>query len=166
MTKSLILVRHAQSINLQQGIKDIERSLTDTGVQEAYKIGKYLNNTKLRPDLIYTSNAERAVSTAKLIAEQTGNEDHEIIMLDDLYEASFRILLKIINQLENKYNNVLIIGHNPAISFLCEFLSDHAIGEIVPAGICILKFNDMDWETIGKASGQIFEYISPSEINL
>jgi len=166
MKKSLLLVRHAQSINLQSGIKDIDRTLTEKGIQDAYKIGKHLSNIKLTPELIFTSHALHAVSTAQLIAEQTGIDDRSIVWLEDLYEASLRILLKIINQLENKYNSVLIIGHNPSISFLSEFLTNSNIGEIEPAGVCILNFNDMSWENIDKGCGEIFQYLKPSEINL
>ncbi len=164
MTKSLVLVRHAQSINIQSGIKDVDRNLTDKGIQDASKIGNYLTTIHLRPEFIYTSHAARALSTAQLIADQTGLESSEIIILEDLYEASLRILLKIINQLNENNKTIIIIGHNPSISYLCEFLTPSTIGEMAPAGICILNFKDISWENVNKATAELIEYKSPADI--
>ncbi len=165
MTKSLVLVRHAQSVNIQSGIKDIDRNLTDKGTQDASKIGNYLTTIHLHPELIYTSHAARALSTAQLIAEQTGLGTREIIIVEDLYEASLRILLKIINQLNEKNQSVLMIGHNPSISYLCEFLTPETIGEMAPAGICILNFKDISWENVNKATAVLADFKSPADIS-
>ena len=164
MQKTLILVRHAQSINLQTGMKDIERNLTDKGMQDASKTGKYLKDLKIFPEFIYTSHAIRALSTASLIADQLGIEENKLIIMEDLYEASLRILLKIINELDNKIFSVLITGHNPSVSYLCEFLADSPVGEMKSSGFCIINFTDINWNEVNKGNGKLVDCKSPSDI--
>jgi phosphohistidine phosphatase len=166
MDKILILVRHAQSINIQSGIKDVERTLTDKGVQDASKAGKYLKDKNIFPDFIFTSHAIRALSTARLITDQLGLDESRLTVLEDLYEASLRILLRIINELDHKIHTVLIIGHNPSISFLSEFLTDGSVGEISPSGFCIINFSDTGWENVNKGTGKSIDCKSPSDIVL
>lgn len=164
MDKTLILVRHAQSNYPQPGIKDVERTLTDKGVQDASKAGKYLKEIKLFPDYIYTSQAVRALSTARLICDQLGLNENKVIIMEDLYEASLRILLRIINKLENKISTILITGHNPSISYLCEFLAGDQVGEILPSGFCVLTFTDIHWNEVNKGNGKLTDCKWSSDI--
>ena len=166
MQKSLILVRHAQSVSSLSGLKDIERSLTDKGIRDAYKTGKYIFRSNLKPELIYTSHALRAISTSRLIAEQTGLGNHQVISLEDLYESSVRIMLRIVNELKTENECVLITGHNPSISFLCEFLTNETIPELLPGGLCIIGFNVPEWSQIDKSSGKLIDIKSPDDIIL
>ena len=87
-------------------------------------------------------------------------------MKEDLYEASVRVLMKTIKEIEIRYRQVLIIGHNPALSFLCEYLTEKSIGRIVPAGICIIEFQFDSWYSIQKGSGTLKVLKSPAEIIL
>ena len=164
MVKSLIIIRHALSLNEQPGMKDVERTLSVAGIQDASKIGKYLKIKNIIPEQIHSSHALRAVGTAQIIAEQIGIKNDRIIINEELYQASVRILLKIINQLDEKINNLILIGHNPSVSYLCEYLSGNDIRPITPAGICILNFENTAWKGIDKGFGALIEQKDPSEI--
>jgi phosphohistidine phosphatase len=164
MDRTLILVRHAQSITPQSGMRDVERTLTDKGVQDASKSGKYLKDLKVIPQLIYTSHAVRALSTARLIADQMGIEENKVVVNEDLYEASIRILLKIIHEMDENLQSILITGHNPSISYLSEFLTDESVGDILPSGFCIVNFTDISWSILDKGNGRMTECKSPSDI--
>ena len=66
MKRSLILIRHAQSRNLEPGQKDLERELTDSGIQDASRLARYMYLEEVIPDIVLTSHATRAIDTAQL----------------------------------------------------------------------------------------------------
>jgi phosphohistidine phosphatase len=165
MEKSVIVIRHALSLDEQPGMKDVERTLSVAGIQDASKIGKYLKSKNIIPEQIYSSHAMRAMGTAQIIAEQTELKNDRILVNEELYQASVRILLKIINQMDENIHNFILIGHNPSVSYLCEYLSGKVIRSMRPAGICILHFNNIAWKDIDKGCGELTEQLDPSEIS-
>jgi phosphohistidine phosphatase len=165
MQKSLIIIRHALSLNEQPGMKDVDRTLSVAGIQDASKLGKYMKIKKLFPDQIYCSHAMRALGTARIIIEQTGILNEKILINEELYQASVRILLKMINQCDEKINSLILIGHHPSVSYLCEYLSGKVIRSLPPAGMCLMHFENILWRNMEKGSGVLIEQIDPSEIS-
>jgi phosphohistidine phosphatase len=164
MEKSLILVRHAESRNQEQGQKDLDRVLSDTGVRDASRLGRFLYLEGRIPQLIYSSHAVRAIQTSKLIGEQLKLDDSEINIDEELYEASVRSLLNLINNIEEGINSIIIIGHNPAITHLCEHLSEDVIGYLPPGSMIHLTFKKMKWKEIAKGTGHLKEIKLPDQI--
>ncbi len=72
MTKTLILLRHGQSLwnekNLFTGWVDVR--LTDKGVQEASRAGELMKEHELLPDVLHTSLLSRAIQTAHFALDQ------------------------------------------------------------------------------------------------
>jgi phosphohistidine phosphatase len=164
MVKKLFLGRHAESAEAVAGIKDIERDLTAKGYRDAPRVGKYLFEQNLLPDAMISSNAQRAKATAELMAEQLRYEIHKIDFSEDLYNASVRTLLRIINEAQNTWSSLILVAHNPAISYLAEYLSRENIGSIVPGGMVILNFEISSWEEVSEANGKLDLYIQPDQI--
>lgn len=166
MKRHLILVRHAQSRNVEPGEKDVDRELTDSGIQDASRLARYMYLEELIPEIILTSHAARAKETAQLFAEQLKLDHSEIVVDDDLYEASVRTLLNFITKLDSSVKSVLIIGHNPSLTHLCEHLSKDIIGFLPPASMVHLTFDKMDWADIDKGTGNLVEIKLPDQISL
>ncbi len=166
MKRSLILIRHAQSRNVEHGQKDVERELTDSGIQDASRLARYMYLEEIIPDVILTSHAARALDTAQLFADQLKLDHSEIKIDEDLYEASVRTLLGFISNLDNSLKTVLIIGHNPSITHLCEHLSTDVIGFLPPGGMVHLTFEDLLWSQLDKGTGQLKEIKLPDQISL
>lgn len=164
MVKKLFLGRHAESAEAVAGIKDIERDLTAKGYRDAPRVGKYLFEQNLLPDAVISSTAQRAKATAELMAEQLKYELHKIDFSEDLYNASVRTLLRIINEAQNTWSNLILVAHNPAISYLAEYLSRENIGSIVPGGMVILSFEIDSWEEVSEANGTLDLYVQPDQI--
>ena len=166
MKRHLILVRHAQSRNLEPGKKDIERELTDSGIQDASRLARYMYLENLIPEVIFTSHAARAKETAQLFAEQLKLDHSEIKEDEELYEASVRTLLSFITKLDNSLKSVMIIGHNPALTHLCEHLSKDVIGFLPPASMVHLTFSDLEWSKLEKGKGNLEEIKLPDQVSL
>ncbi|MDF9796719.1 phosphohistidine phosphatase [Catalinimonas alkaloidigena] len=164
MVKKLFLGRHAESAEAVAGIKDIERDLTAKGYRDAPRVGKYLFEQNLLPDTVISSSAQRAKATAELMAEQLKYELHKINFSDDLYNASVRTLLKVVNEEQSTCNHLILLAHNPAISYLAEYLSNENIGSIVAGGMIILNFDIGSWEEVSEGNGEFYMYIQPDQI--
>ncbi|MFC2124919.1 histidine phosphatase family protein [Bacteroidota bacterium] len=166
MIKSLLLIRHAQAKTKEPGEKDIDRSLNEAGVMESLRIGRYLSKEEVNIEQIMTSHARRAFETATLISESLKLDPNKITELEDLYEASARTLLDRINQFEESFCCVVLIGHNPALTFLGEYLSSQPIGFLPPGGLIWLAFEDMSWENVEKETAFLKGTIYPEQLTI
>lgn len=159
MPRYLYLLRHAQSAEKQHGQADIDRPLTRLGMKQSLLIANYFTRQKTFPDMIMSSIADRAKATATLIAEKLGYESDRILHYDELYEASTRTFFEFVSRLEYNLHHVLCVGHNPAISYLAEYLTKAEIGEMVPAGMAIIQLNVDSWKEVSEGNGELIQYV-------
>ncbi len=164
MVKNLFLVRHAESAEAVAGIKDIERELTAKGYRDAPRLGRYLFDQSIHPDAILSSTAQRARATAELMAEQLKFETYKIEFSDELYNASVRTLLRMINEANNDWKSIILVAHNPAISYLAEYLTSSDIGNISPAGLVSLSFEVDDWNEVSEGTGKLLGNTASDDI--
>jgi phosphohistidine phosphatase len=160
MTKHFFLVRHAQAETSSPMSKDFDRMLTPTGMAEATKMGERLVQLEVKPSLIVTSPALRCADTAQLLAERMGYDTNAVREEPDLFEASVRNLLSIINGLEEKHERVMLVGHNPAATYLAEFLTRAEIGSLPTGGVVYMTFEGQKWSEVTGQSARLvwFEY--------
>jgi len=157
--KTLYLARHAKSYWKDQSIPDIDRPLNSRGKRDAPFMGEVLNDKKIMIDLIMSSPAKRTKKTAIEIASKIGYPEKKIQFNEDLYEASSNTIIKLIKKIEEKYDRVMIFGHNPGLTMLNNHISNHYIDNIPTCGIVALQF-DKKWSEIDKNSCKFlfFEY--------
>ncbi len=161
MVKTLLLIRHANAEQGERGSKDFERHLTRLGNRNAAHAGKYLVRNKLMPDLLLCSKAIRAKETAEVVASQLKFTERHIQYHDDMYEASVRTLFTIVNDIEEKYEQVAMIGHNPGLTYLADYLTSAPLGNMVPGSIVVIRFENMTWADVSQNSGRFEDYIDP-----
>ena len=157
--KTLFLVRHAKSSWKDSSIDDNDRPLNKRGKRDAPFMGELLKEKVVNPDLVISSPAKRASKTAQIIAEQIGYYKKDIIYSEEIYEASSRELVDFIKKIDDKYNSVMLFGHNPGFTMLNNFLSKHYIDNIPTCGIVALEFNNT-WKEIDKNTAKMifFDY--------
>ena len=158
--KTLYLVRHAKSSWKNQGLTDFDRPLNKRGKRDAPFMGEVLNDKKIHTDFILTSPAKRANKTAAEIAANIGYPIKKISFDEDIYEASFTTLLEVIKKLDDKYDSVMLIGHNPGLTVLNNHISDHYIDNIPTCGIVALQ-SDKNWSEIDKNSCKFLFFEHP-----
>lgn len=162
MPKYLYLFRHAESLEKQMGEHDKDRDLSPSGMRSAVQIGSFLIQENITPDVIYTSSAVRTQSTTQLVADAIKFNQDKILIEDDLYEASVRTFFEFITRIDDGYNSVMCVGHNPSISYLAEYLTRAEIGDMVTAGLAMIKFNINTWREIGQGNGELVRYVYPA----
>src|SRR6476646_2400726 len=147
---------------------EVDTALPDRGRRDAPKMGKRLAKRDVKPDLILSSPARRALTTAEIIAKKLNYKRKDIVVddrlyaaavhgllnvvVDDrLYAAAVHGLLNVIHGLGDKLERVLLFGHNPELAELAHRLS----GEITHMPTCAVAeftFNTKSWSKIGKAN--------------
>jgi phosphohistidine phosphatase len=152
--KKIVLVRHAKSSWKFPELKDFDRPLKKRGLNEAPLMGKVLKDIHITPDLIITSPAVRAMTTAKMIAQEIGFNENLIIAEPRLYLESKSKLLKEINTIDEKYNTVFLVGHNPGLTDLANSLLGDSIDNIPTSGAVGIQFECNTWMEVEKGKGK------------
>jgi phosphohistidine phosphatase len=96
--KTLFLIRHAKSSWESTALPDKDRPLNDRGKRDAPKMGKRLAKRDVKPDLILSSPARRALTTAEIIAKKLNYKRRDIVVDDRLYAGAVRDLLNVVHK--------------------------------------------------------------------
>jgi len=160
MPKTLYLVRHAKSSWKNEGLTDEERPLNKRGKHDAPFMGKQLGQRGEKPDLLISSPAKRALSTAKLFARELGYAKENIVVMEELYMADVSDFIKIIQNINDKAVSIMLFSHNPGITYFANFISGSDIENIPTAGVVRIDLDISSWIDAGKTKGNrvFFEY--------
>lgn len=149
--RRLIVMRHAKS-DWDAGAPDHERPLNRRGTEAAGRMGAFLTAAGQIPDLVLTSSATRAHTTAELAAAG-GGWDAEIRVLADLYGTSPGGALGVIAAEAGDANRLLVVGHEPTWSNLVGVLTGGSVrmATATAAGIDV----NLAWKRLEPGSGEL-----------
>ena len=121
--KTLFLIRHAKSSWASIGLRDIERTLEQRGHNDAPRMAKHLKKLGIKPDLLVSSPAVRARTTADYFAKEYNIALESIDIQADIYEADEQTILHIIHELPDSVETVFMFGHNPTFTYVADSFS-------------------------------------------
>jgi phosphohistidine phosphatase len=158
--KLLILARHAKSSWDYPELEDFERPLNFRGRQDAPKMAAKLAQLKIKPDLIWSSPAIRAVLTARIYARALHYPLNEIHYSEALYSDEAAALVTYIKRTPNTFAQILLMGHNPVMTELVNDLVQDTIENIPTGGVIGVAFKITTWQALKSHSGmvQFFEF--------
>ncbi len=158
--KTLYLVRHAKSSWKEPALSDHERPLNKRGKKDAPFMGKLLKKKAILPQLIVSSPAKRALTTAKIMAGEMGYPKKKIREDERIYDNAVRSLMSVIGDTEDVFGDLMIFGHNPSFTELAEYLSNEQVENIPTSGVFAIDFDVDSWKAIdgGKGTCRFFEY--------
>jgi phosphohistidine phosphatase len=160
--KTLFLLRHAKSSWQDASLPDFERPLNERGRRAAPLIGKFMRRQKLQPELILCSPAERARQTAALVRE-TAALKAELRYDERIYEATVARLRTVVSQIDEKAASALLVGHNPGMEELLQFLTNE-IRRMPTAALAHITLNIERWADVKEQSGELVRLIRPKEL--
>ena len=161
MKKSLYLLRHSYADPPGGGV-DFERGLTIQGLNTVRALGRNLQGDHFNPEMIISSSALRAEDTAINLVEELGIQEQVIKFDKVLYEASVREVLEVLNQVEEGVQSVLLIGHNPTMSFFAEYLTGTGFAGMEPCGFVTIEFENTNWAEVSQGAGTFVSYYHPN----
>lgn len=148
--KKLTLVRHAKSSWKDPHLTDEERPLNQRGRRDAPEMGRRLAERDVVPDLLISSPAERALTTAQLIAEAIGYPPEGIEEEDLLYLAGVDEWMEVIWSLDDALDQVMLFGHNPGLTDLVNTISTLRLANVPTCGVIELAFDIDRWCQVGR----------------
>ena len=164
--KKIYLIRHAKSSWKEEGKSDFERGLNKRGKRDLKYMANRLKSFRVMPDLILSSPAKRAKKTAIEIAKTIGYKVNDISFQDSLYDSSVNSYLYLLDSLDNKYDSIFIVGHNPTITEVGEFLSGAILTNMPTCSIVCIEFSTDSFQNIKEGSGKILFFDYPKKHNI
>jgi len=161
--KKLYLVRHAKSTRQYTELPDFERPLNNRGRADAPIMGEVLRGMKIIPDLIISSPATRAIATARLMAEHLDYPLNKIVVNEDIYEAWLEDLVNVLKGVNSSHISVMLIGHNPGLQLLAEYVTDFPFDNIPTCGVLGIELMLDNWKDIRKSSGKTLFFEKPKK---
>lgn len=163
--KYLYLVRHAKSDWKNIGLSDFERPLNERGNTDKKTMGKRLKEKSIKLDSFISSSAKRTTQTSIALAKEIDYSTKEIKFFEELYHASPSVMLSIINKTDIENNNLLLVGHNPGISMLCDYLCNYSV-DFPTLGIAKISFETEDWMEVSTQTGTLEWFDFPKKTEL
>ena len=160
--KTLLLMRHAKSSWDQDELTDFERPLNHRGQKDAPRMGRFLKQQNLIPDLIISSTAVRAATTATIVARMSGYEKG-IHLTPALYESSLQDFLGVLEQIPDEVNSVLLVSHNPMLEEVTEYFSG-SYSELPTAAIVHCQGEINSWSEIVEKRNLLIKIYSPKSL--
>lgn len=161
--KYLTLLRHAKSSWKDPDCDDFDRPLNKRGRQDAPLIGGRLAMLGEVPEVIISSPARRARSTAESVAAALPCQAAAIRYEPRIYEAGLETLVGLISQFDNAWQDVMLVGHNPGLTDLAKALAPCTFDNIVTCGVVKLAFRIDAWRDIRLHSARLLFYDYPKK---
>ncbi|SNC76037.1 phosphohistidine phosphatase [Hymenobacter gelipurpurascens] len=163
--KTLYLMRHAKSSWSFDDLTDQERPLNGRGRDDAPTMGQALANRNIQLNLLVSSPAVRALSTAALVAKEIDYPHDKIQVIDRIYGAEVMDLLDVVRQFPDEADSVLLVGHNNTLTEFANLLSPSSLPELPTAAIVCLKFSCDQWAAINQNNAELYFYDHPRHEN-
>ncbi|MBP9122376.1 MAG: histidine phosphatase family protein [Ignavibacteriaceae bacterium] len=163
--KTIYLVRHAKSDWDDPSIRDFDRPLNKRGKNNAPAMGKLLKQQGIIPELVITSTAMRAKTTAELVTAEIGIKPDKMVYEKELYLASAQEIFLLIKETPPEYNSVMIVAHNPGITELLNRLTggNNFVANIPTCGVAELQFEG-EWIKLASGKCLLEKFLVPKEV--
>ncbi len=159
--KQLCLVRHAKSDWDHPGLSDHDRVLNERGRRDGPRMAAALRSRGVVPDLVVTSTAVRAATTAEMLAEGLGVPKERILRLPELYLAQPRTILRVVQGLDEAVGTALVFGHNPGMHEAVCLLGAGGIESFPTLATAWFEVRAEHWGEIEWGDGRLLELLVP-----
>lgn len=164
----LCLLRHAQAGTVP-GQPDHERSLTESGEASALRVGEWLAEAQVQPDMAIVSSARRTRATWERV-QKCLPAFVPAVFEKRIYESTPDNILESIQYTAQAHRCLMVVGHNPGLHQLALQLIEQADQnslarlnqEFPPGSLVIIDFPGLqDWEGVARQGGVLYRYVTP-----
>lgn len=168
MTRELLIMRHGKAKD-PLGIADRDRPLKTRGKRQAQRMGAWLQENALLPDVTVASPAERALVTAQKMLKAGGMHAHDIRKDARVYNASYTTLRDLLASFPAQPDRIMIVGHNPGLEDLVRYLAPSSLpvtadGLLLKTGTLVHLALPDDWRDLPVDSAKIINYVRPNSL--
>lgn len=166
--RQLLLLRHAKSSHKDSSLADYDRPLARRGRKDCRRIGRWLKESGLEPDLILSSPARRTRQTAKRVVKHLNSDFDSIQWEEAIYDARVKTLFKLLAKVPDDFERVMVIGHHQALEEMIlrksKWSEIPANPKLIPtAAVAVLKIEG-SWSEIKKADASLKMITRPRDL--
>lgn len=154
--KTLALVRHAKSDWGDPGLADHDRPLNERGIADAPRMAERLAASGFAPDVLLSSTAVRARTTAEAFGRRLQTA---VSLRDQLYGAAPAEILREVAA-QPQADTVLVVAHDPGLSILAGTFAP-AIGHMPTCAVAVFRWDVDDWVYIDALPPQDWSFDTP-----
>jgi phosphohistidine phosphatase len=163
--RRITLLRHGEAQAPDSCPEDFERALTRRGVIEAQEIAERIVRRNLIPDLILVSPAERAWSTAEIVASACELDTKQLQCARELYLSPPETTWKLLARRDSTLRHILIVGHNPGLSQVASRLGPiPSRRELPTAGLATAVWLHAEWDALQPETAASCEMDDPESM--
>ena len=161
--KTIYLIRHAKSDWGNAHTGDFERTLNTRGMKAAPVMAARLKKKKIVPELIISSPATRALTTAELFCDTLDYPQEQIQKRMEIYEGGVLHLLKIVQQIPDACTTAMLFGHSPTLTEFSNLLAGSYIENLVTCGVVRIDLDIDSWKNANPDGGKLIWYDFPKK---
>lgn len=155
---TLLLMRHAKS-DWDAGYgADHDRPLNERGTRSARLMGRFVSGADLIPDVVISSTAIRAITTAQLAAE-SGLWGCPIDLEPGFYGSGPNTVLELASEAPS-VDRLMLVGHQPTWSMLVQRLTG-ARADMKTASVAVIDLMIETWAELTTAQGILASLHNP-----
>ena len=124
-------------------------------------MGQRIAAAGIRPSLIVASPAVRAWKTARAVAGELGYPVEFLQREDALYLASLDEIIDVVGAQDEKFNSLMVVGHNPGMTEFANFLLPGITNNLPTAGVLSVSMPQDDWTLRNRPVTTLVLYDSP-----
>lgn len=159
--KTILFLRHGKSDWNARFGRDHERPINERGRTDARRMGRFLAEIECLPDRILSSSAVRARTTLEYAREEGDWEEISTEITSALYEASPADVLALVQEQEDTFERLLLVGHEPTWSTMVGKLVGEAGVRITTATVARVDFRVGQWKQVAFGSGELQWLVTP-----
>jgi phosphohistidine phosphatase len=162
--RELILIRHTKSSWTDFNVSDFEHPIKEDRIDDAINMAARLKKMDVKPDLIICSPAKRTQQTANYFCEKLKYKVEQMQLDKRIYESSPEDILQVVQEIGAENKTVLLIGHNPSITYFANWFMDEKIDQMPTTGVVWLEFKSETWQIDRQTPCRLIAFLTPRTI--
>lgn len=162
--RTLYLCRHAKSSWAVPGQADHERPLNERGLRDAPDMACRFKERAEPLDLIVTSDANRALTTARAFATELGISGDRFLVEPHLYHSNPPTIARIACALPDGAASAMLFGHNPGFSEAVDYFAGDGPGDMPTCGLVRIDFDADHWREVSRGTGTLVWFDYPKRV--
>lgn len=161
--KRLTLIRHAKSCWKNPDLNDFDRPLNKRGKRDLPKMVERVALLEQQPDYLLSSAANRTATTANSLSMRLGLTPEHVELVPELYESRCETLIYILQAQVNSAEHIMLVGHNPGLIELAEFLTQTKFHKFPTAAVAQMHLSITQWQELAAGCATLTHFDYPKK---
>jgi phosphohistidine phosphatase len=159
--KTLHLIRHAKSSWGTPSLSDVERPLNNRGREACKLMAERMVEVGCTFESVYCSIATRAQLTIEGLSQALPDLDISWKLDTALYTFSSQDLLDYCTHLDDTLDDVVLVGHNPAMTGFSNGMGDQYLENLPTCGYVQIEIPAASWSELSPNTGKTKAILTP-----